>query len=182
MSTDFVLTPSWNTAMNTAGNMPLTHDDSIGHGGFHSSEDDDDVPNPKEHSMTTRNAKKGALDHFRFNFSDSFKNALVLLGLTGYTVHPNGSFRLGWDAFGAVLIFYDLLVIPFSQAFKPAPTPASDAIDWLALIFWTCDMLQAPFLGFYSKGEYITDKRRIMVNYLRSWFLVDLVVVGPEWL
>eukprot|EP00929_Paragymnodinium_shiwhaense_P079305 TRINITY_DN41281_c0_g1_i2.p1 TRINITY_DN41281_c0_g1~~TRINITY_DN41281_c0_g1_i2.p1 ORF type:complete len:805 (-),score=152.68 TRINITY_DN41281_c0_g1_i2:249-2663(-) len=96
--------------------------------------------------------------------------------------HELGNFRLAWDACGGILIGYDLLVIPFSQAFKPDPTPVSQVIDMIALVFWTLDMLQAPFLGFYAKGKYIDRHKLILLNYLRTWFIVDLIVVGPEWL
>lgn len=98
-----------------------------------------------------------------------------------FIISPNGTFRLSWDVTGAVLIAYDVLMIPFTQAFRPKSTVFTVAVDWLALLFWTADMLQAPFVGIYSKGgRYITSHRWLLFHYLRTWFVVDLIVVGPE--
>eukprot|EP00927_Polykrikos_kofoidii_P045375 TRINITY_DN39328_c0_g1_i2.p1 TRINITY_DN39328_c0_g1~~TRINITY_DN39328_c0_g1_i2.p1 ORF type:complete len:711 (-),score=109.47 TRINITY_DN39328_c0_g1_i2:65-2197(-) len=98
-----------------------------------------------------------------------------------FVIPPNCSFRVAWDLIGLVLIGYDLLAIPFTTAFNPKPVWFMIGMDYTALGFWTCDMLQAFFLGYYNKGTYVTDHRRILLNYLVSWFAIDLLVVGPEW-
>jgi len=80
-----------------------------------------------------------------------------------------------------VLISYDLITIPFNQAFTPAPSWFSVGMDWITLLFWTADMLQGFFLGYFEKGIYVSDNRRVLKHYLITWFVPDLVVVGPEW-
>jgi len=98
-----------------------------------------------------------------------------------FVIFPGCTFRLTWDVCGLVLISYDLMTIPFNQAFQPAPSTFSMACDWTTLIFWTGDMIQGFFLGYYSKGEVIMHNKKIIVNYLKTWFIVDAVVVIPEW-
>eukprot|EP00929_Paragymnodinium_shiwhaense_P104377 TRINITY_DN6873_c0_g2_i1.p1 TRINITY_DN6873_c0_g2~~TRINITY_DN6873_c0_g2_i1.p1 ORF type:complete len:820 (-),score=209.29 TRINITY_DN6873_c0_g2_i1:97-2556(-) len=99
-----------------------------------------------------------------------------------FVIPPNGSFRVTWDIMGMVLIGYDCLMIPFNLAFQPPITMPIQVIDALLLYFWTLDMMQAFFLAFYDKGILVTSHRRIVCNYMRTWFIVDLVVVGPEWI
>merc|ERR1719277_2137023 len=42
-------------------------------------------------------------------------------------------------------------------------------------------MVQGFFLGYYEKGQVVTDSRLIVRNYVRTWLPVDMVVVVPEW-
>merc|ERR1712232_618479 len=54
-------------------------------------------------------------------------------------------------------------------------------MDWITLIFWTSDMIQGFFLAYFSKGEVVTDNGRIVVNYMKTWFIVDAFIVVPGW-
>jgi hypothetical protein len=99
----------------------------------------------------------------------------------GCVILPSSTFRLAWDVFGLVLISYDLLTIPFNQAFRPDPNVFVKIVDWLTLLFWTADMAQGFFLGYYDQGEVVTDNLQIVKAYLKSWFVIDVVVVVPEW-
>jgi len=100
----------------------------------------------------------------------------------GCVIMPSSGFRLAWDICGLILICYDLLMIPFNQSFQPQETITTQTIDWITLLFWTGDMLQGFFLGYFADGQVITDNRMVLCNYLRTWFLVDVVVVVPEWI
>eukprot|EP00929_Paragymnodinium_shiwhaense_P080101 TRINITY_DN41752_c0_g1_i1.p1 TRINITY_DN41752_c0_g1~~TRINITY_DN41752_c0_g1_i1.p1 ORF type:complete len:493 (-),score=95.14 TRINITY_DN41752_c0_g1_i1:97-1575(-) len=80
------------------------------------------------------------------------------------------------------LIGYDVLMIPFSSAFQPEQNTVLFTADMILLLFWTADMFQALNLGFYTKGRYVNSHRQIWLNYLKTWFVVDLIVVGPEWM
>lgn len=105
-----------------------------------------------------------------------------LRGKFAFVIFPNSSFRLAWDLSGLVLIFYDLITIPFNQAFAPAPSWFGMTMDWVTLLFWTGDMSQGFFLGYFDKGQYVSDHRKILKHYFTSWFVPDIIVVAPEWL
>jgi len=100
----------------------------------------------------------------------------------GCTIYPNSTFRLTWDLSGLVLIGYDLIAIPLNLAFTPEPNLFSMTMDWTTLLFWTADMCQGFFLGYFEKGLYVSNNKRILKHYLLTWFVPDVVVVGPEWL
>eukprot|EP00928_Gymnodinium_smaydae_P006324 TRINITY_DN12231_c0_g2_i1.p1 TRINITY_DN12231_c0_g2~~TRINITY_DN12231_c0_g2_i1.p1 ORF type:complete len:672 (+),score=137.24 TRINITY_DN12231_c0_g2_i1:319-2334(+) len=100
----------------------------------------------------------------------------------GFVVSPNSTYRMFWDLCGMVLIGYDCVMIPFGLSFEPEQTSFLASMDMLLLLFWTLDMVQAFNLGYYYHGSYVDSHRRIFCNYMKTWFGVDLVVVGPEWL
>uniref|UniRef100_A0A7S4T5B9 Ion transport domain-containing protein n=1 Tax=Alexandrium monilatum TaxID=311494 RepID=A0A7S4T5B9_9DINO len=97
------------------------------------------------------------------------------------TIYPNSSARLSWDLAGLVLIAYDLIMIPFTLAYEPANFWLLVGMDWITLLFWTGDMIQGFFLGYFEKGLYVSDNRKILRHYMMTWFIPDAVVVGPDW-
>uniref|UniRef100_A0A7S4UQ32 Ion transport domain-containing protein n=1 Tax=Alexandrium monilatum TaxID=311494 RepID=A0A7S4UQ32_9DINO len=99
-----------------------------------------------------------------------------------FVILPNNVFRMNWDVAGLALIGYDMLAIPFVQAFEPDPGWLSNGMDWLTLLFWSADLVQGFFLAYFDKGHLVTDHWRIVRHYLCTWFIPDIVVVGPEWL
>lgn len=42
-------------------------------------------------------------------------------------------------------------------------------------------MAQGFFLAYFEKGLYITNNLRIFINYMKTGFVVDCIVVLPEW-
>jgi len=75
------------------------------------------------------------------------------------------------------------LAIPFTQAFSPPSTDFSIAMDWTTLCFWTGDMLQGFFLGYFEDSIYVEDDQLLVLrHYFKTWFLVDCIVVLPDWI
>jgi len=95
-------------------------------------------------------------------------------------VSPSGTYRMCWDLIGLVLILYDTFVIPL-QAFEVDRNDFVVGMDWVTQIFWTLDMFQSFFTGYFKEGVQIMEMRKIVPHYLKTWFIIDLVVVGPEW-
>lgn len=93
---------------------------------------------------------------------------------------PSSRGRLLWDMLGAALILYDLIAIPL-EAFSPPRTTLVVFMDWLTLVFWTANMPMSLQVGFVLRGVTIMDFDKICANYLRTWFLLDMAVVVPDW-
>lgn len=96
-------------------------------------------------------------------------------------MNPNSTVRLLWDFMGLFLISWDVLYIPFELAFDPEESAFIVAVGWIVLLYWTCDVVMSNLVGFYEEGELIMNQRRIILRYLRTWFFIDLVVLGPDW-
>jgi len=54
-------------------------------------------------------------------------------------------------------------------------------MSWVTLLFWSFDMLASCLTGYISKGVTIMKPRLIIWHYLRTWFLLDLIVICPDW-
>eukprot|EP00930_Biecheleria_cincta_P036796 TRINITY_DN25210_c0_g2_i1.p1 TRINITY_DN25210_c0_g2~~TRINITY_DN25210_c0_g2_i1.p1 ORF type:complete len:858 (-),score=163.63 TRINITY_DN25210_c0_g2_i1:148-2364(-) len=102
---------------------------------------------------------------------------------TGRTcaIHPNSNARMIWDVVGLVLICYDLISIPIDMCFMTDFGMFGRCLDWTTLLFWTGDMCQGFLLGYFDNGVYVSDHLRILKNYILSWFIIDLLVVVPDW-
>lgn len=93
---------------------------------------------------------------------------------------PSGGPRIAWDVFGAILLCFDIILIPLSS-FDIGRNWFTKGFDWTTLAFWTFDMVMSMSTGFVHQG--VTEMRRYMIllNYIRGWMWLDLVVVGPDW-
>lgn len=101
-------------------------------------------------------------------------------GAHRFILHPGSPQRVTWDLVGAFLLMFDLVMIPL-MAFGPERTTFIKVMDWTTLIFWTVDVLMSLITGFVEKGVDVMSPWRILVNYLKTWFLIDLVVIVPDW-
>jgi len=54
-------------------------------------------------------------------------------------------------------------------------------MDWCTLLFWTLDMVQGFFLAYYKDGKYISNNCQVFIHYMKTGFLIDCIVVVPEW-
>ena len=92
---------------------------------------------------------------------------------------------MAWDIFIGILIVYSVLVIPIQMGF-PALATTGDfenltyveyALDFVFLF----DMIAAFNTAYYSAEDdaYVTIRRKIAINYFRSWFTVDLLSTVP---
>eukprot|EP00930_Biecheleria_cincta_P021284 TRINITY_DN15815_c0_g2_i1.p1 TRINITY_DN15815_c0_g2~~TRINITY_DN15815_c0_g2_i1.p1 ORF type:complete len:686 (+),score=109.45 TRINITY_DN15815_c0_g2_i1:54-2111(+) len=97
-------------------------------------------------------------------------------------IHPNSNRRMAWDVVGLLMIVYDLVVIPLDQCFDPDLGFFGVIMDWAGAIFWTGDMLQGFFLGYFNAGKYVSNRVSILKHYLKTWFIIDLLIVVPDWI
>ena len=74
----------------------------------------------------------------------------------------------------------DLFFIPL-QLFNLPPDYELRWLDLTSLIFWTLDIFLSFFTGYYEKGRLELSQSRIAINYLKTWFFLDIIVVGIDW-
>lgn len=96
-------------------------------------------------------------------------------------LNPNSTVRLCWDFLDLFLISWDVLFIPYELAFDPESNLFTDMVSWIILIYWSCDVIMSNLVGFYQDGELIMNFRWIFLRYLRTWFIIDVLVLGPDW-
>merc|ERR1719326_844555 len=54
-------------------------------------------------------------------------------------------------------------------------------MNWVTLLFWTCDMIASLLVGYVKKGATIMKPSLIAKHYLRTWFVPDLLIVAADW-
>jgi len=98
----------------------------------------------------------------------------------GFVVSPDAPARLCWDILGTLLIGWDVMTIPL-QAFELPDTPFLFGMSWFVTVFWSIDIFLCFCVGYYHKGNLVMDAKSIAKNYLKSWFAIDCIVVGGDW-
>jgi len=93
-------------------------------------------------------------------------------------LNPNSNKRLAWEAFGILLLGFDIVFVPLWQAFPMVQTPIFKAVDLIAFCYWSLDMLITFRLAFHQKdGTLVIQTSLIAKRYLKSWFVFDIFVL-----
>ncbi|CAK9021361.1 unnamed protein product [Durusdinium trenchii] len=134
------------------------------------------------HGSDELELQMGIADHSVFGLQLSFFEQLMgAVRKIRLPMNPNNTVRLVWDFLGLFLISWDVIYIPFELAFDPEEVAFTMVMGWIVLLYWTCDVLMSNLVGFYEEGELVMNQKRIICRYLRTWFFIDLIVLGPDW-
>lgn len=97
-----------------------------------------------------------------------------------FIARPGNRKRLLWDLCGLCFIIYDCWAIPLN-VFDPPEGPFSLVANWLTLIYWTLNVGATLTTGFVREGQEVLSPKEILKNYLKTWFLIDVLTLGPDW-
>eukprot|EP00747_Dinoflagellata_sp_TGD_P089378 gnl/TRDRNA2_/TRDRNA2_164301_c4_seq3.p1 gnl/TRDRNA2_/TRDRNA2_164301_c4~~gnl/TRDRNA2_/TRDRNA2_164301_c4_seq3.p1 ORF type:complete len:785 (+),score=143.12 gnl/TRDRNA2_/TRDRNA2_164301_c4_seq3:312-2357(+) len=123
-----------------------------------------------------RSKSKQDLDGDAAEIENAIKSRMVLF--------PGSTWRLLWDLCGLLFIGWDIFAIPlrvFDRVFDPSESPAFNTMGWATLLFWSVDLISSFFTGYVEKGVTVMDGKRIAIHYLKTWFIVDCLIVVPDW-
>ena len=67
-----------------------------------------------------------------------------------FIASPRSRARLAWQGAGAVLIFWDLFVVPMAAFCYPV-SGMTIAMEWITLLYWTLNVPQTLTVG-YEEG------------------------------
>jgi len=100
-------------------------------------------------------------------------------------LHPSSPLAVLVDVLSILLVMYDSFMLPLSLL-----NPSTDqgysksfaAMDWVTRVWWTASILITFFCGFVDRDGSIQMKpSRIAQRYLRTWFVLDVALVGLDW-
>jgi hypothetical protein len=96
-------------------------------------------------------------------------------------MYPNDKFPIFWDLVVTVILLASCLMTPINLAF---PHLADDTNWTTACLIIDFLFLMDIFINFFSAYEdqdlRIQDDRKLIVkNYLRGWFIIDIVAILP---
>ena len=95
---------------------------------------------------------------------------------------PDSKFKTAWNIIIILLLLYTAIFVPFKIAFIiEADGLIMKCFEWLVDILFGIDI----FINFISAYEdrnankMIFDRKKIAVNYIKSWFILDLIACFP---
>ncbi|CAL7950753.1 unnamed protein product [Xylocopa violacea] len=90
-----------------------------------------------------------------------------------------GGFKSWWDWLILCATFYVAIVVPFNASFIniDRPTMVSDVVVEALFIIDIVLNFRTTYVN--RKGEVVSNSKSIAVNYLKGWFVVDLVAALP---
>jgi len=81
-----------------------------------------------------------------------------------------------------ILVIYDLFGIPLNL-FDPPETGFALWMAWITRLFWTADMPMSFVSGLINNdGSIEMRSSKIVKKYMMSWFALDILVVGVDWI
>ena len=97
--------------------------------------------------------------------------------------HPKNKYKLVWDMILAVLIFQSVILIPakigFDINYEPFFGSVDGIVDLIVDIFFLLDIIVTFNTGFMHGTYYVTNRRMVMKNYLKGWFMIDFLSTVP---
>jgi len=76
-------------------------------------------------------------------------------------------------------IMYQALELPYAMVFSVADTTASLIIDFVCTLVYILDIVFSCNTGYYKNGLLVTSRRAIILKYIRTWLVWDLISTFP---
>eukprot|EP00931_Biecheleriopsis_adriatica_P047023 TRINITY_DN27079_c0_g1_i1.p1 TRINITY_DN27079_c0_g1~~TRINITY_DN27079_c0_g1_i1.p1 ORF type:complete len:785 (+),score=126.74 TRINITY_DN27079_c0_g1_i1:38-2356(+) len=98
-----------------------------------------------------------------------------------FVFHPTTWRRVVWDVVAMLLIAVEVVVFPlsaFDSVLSDMDSAGFVSFDWFSACFWLVDIPSQFFAG-YNTSEAKVEMRfsRTSKKYLKSWFLIDVIIV-----
>lgn len=81
--------------------------------------------------------------------------------------------------YGFLLIVYQAVIIPYRLCFEAEAVGVMKTLELIIDICFMLDIIVSFNTGYYQKGNLVLIRRRVIFNYLRTWFLLDLLASFP---
>ncbi len=97
--------------------------------------------------------------------------------------NPRNKYKVAWDLFLAVIIFYSVLSIPykigFSIEYEMFFGSVDGAIDLTMDILFLLDIFATFNTGFIFQKILVSNRHLIIKRYLKGWFIIDFLSTVP---
>merc|ERR1712232_711781 len=75
-----------------------------------------------------------------------------------------------------MIVLFESLIVPLNICFDVV---LDDALTWAPTIFFSIDIILNFMTGFFHDGILVMRQTPIIKNYLRSWFVIDVLATVP---
>ena len=98
-------------------------------------------------------------------------------------INPESQFRSAWDITQVFVLFYLTWVTPYRVGFDAPAYGPEFWFEFLVDIYFIVDVFLNFITGFWMHLEtttvLVSDPHDIAVNYLKTWFLIDVAACAP---
>ncbi|XP_043496426.1 potassium voltage-gated channel subfamily H member 8 isoform X1 [Polistes fuscatus] len=96
-----------------------------------------------------------------------------------FIISHYGGFKSCWDWLILLATFYVAIIVPYNASFIniDRPTMVSDVVVEALFIFDILLNFRTTYVS--RKGEVVSNSKSIALNYMKTWFVVDLVAALP---
>ena len=92
-----------------------------------------------------------------------------------FLIYPKSYFKYLWDFFIMIIIIFSIFIIPLNVCFQ-----IKDSSSVFIDVIFGIDLFLNFFMVHYDLEEnLITNHKKIIINYLTSWFLIDFISFIP---
>ena len=93
---------------------------------------------------------------------------------------PTSIFYVTWEIISSIFVFYSIIASPVLLAFS-IQNDFYDTIDMISDIIFICDIVISFFTAYQAEDTdvLIVSKRKIAINYIFSYFILDLISSIP---
>jgi CRP-like cAMP-binding protein/voltage-gated potassium channel Kch len=98
-----------------------------------------------------------------------------------WLINPFHQYKILWDFFVGLLIIYSVLVVPVEIAFNADAFDGSQTLNLVINGFFFIDIILSFFTAIENVevGALIVHKKFIVSQYLKGWFVIDVVSTIP---
>lgn len=97
-----------------------------------------------------------------------------------FIIMPDSRFKINWNMVIIILLLYTATFVPYRTAFIDDASGGLAGFEWLVDILFMIDLF-VNFISAYEDGDKNTEVRlrHIVKNYIKSWFLLDVIACIP---
>ena len=99
-----------------------------------------------------------------------------------WLILPESKFKMVWNLIIIALLLYTAIYVPYKIAFiNEQDSVVTQVFEWTVDILFAIDIF-VNFISVYEDrktGVIILDRKKIAMNYIKSWFILDLLACFP---
>lgn len=95
-------------------------------------------------------------------------------------ISPEATAKAVWDMIMFVIIIYQAIMIPFNLSFENIQGSAViEVLDYIQDLMFATDILLNFNTGFYKNGLLVLNRKAVIIYYLKTWFVIDILSTFP---
>lgn len=98
---------------------------------------------------------------------------------SAFVILPDSLWKVAWDLVGMIFIIYQGIIVPFRICFDSQASGGFAVFELLQDFFFLIDIVLTANSGYYEKGDLILIRSKIILNYLKLWFWLDVAASFP---